>query len=579
MSDEKRRVGRNERRYGKPASSHVTAAPIWRFRLVLGIIFIAMAVLVGRIVYLQVFDHQFLQGQGDSRTIRVQSIEAHRGMITDRDGEPLAVSTPVVTLWGNPGELPEDPLMLTRLAEAIGERPEALMARIEQYRDREFMFLRRRVTPEPAERVLDLDIPGVYGRREYKRYYPAGEVTSQLVGITNIDDHGQEGIELAYDQYLSGRSGQRRVLQDRKGQLVRDLHMIREARAGGEASLSISLRLQYLAYRELKAAVTENNAESGTLVMMDARTGEVLAMVSLPSYNPNNRQSVDPAGLRNRALTDAFEPGSVMKPLAMAAGLESGEYTPDTPMDTSPGWMMVDGYTIKDVRNFGQLDMTGVITHSSNIGMTHMALALPEDAIWNMYDSMKLGHPSGLGFPGEASGSLPSPFSWSKAKRATLSYGYGLSVNAVQLASAYTAITNGGVQVPPSLLKLNQPPEGHRVMSSETADELIDMMETVITRGGASRAALEGYRVAGKTGTVRKVGVSGYQQEAYRANFVGIAPASDPRIITVVSIDNPRGEAYYGGLVAAPVFSRVAGNALRLLDVAPDEQIREESSG
>nr|WP_051091018.1 penicillin-binding protein 2 [Kushneria aurantia] len=557
----------------------MAATPVWRLRLVLGIIFIAMAVLVGRIVYLQVFDHQFLQGQGDSRTVRVQSIDAHRGMISDRDGEPLAVSTPVVTLWANPRQLPTDPLQLTRLAEALGQRPAALMARIDDNRDREFMYLERRMTPEPARRVLDLDIAGVYGRREYKRYYPAGEVTSQLVGMTNIDDHGQEGLELAYDNYLSGVPGQRRVLQDRKGQLVRDLHLIREARPGGNVTLSISLRLQYLAYRELKATVTEHNADSGTLVMMDAHTGEVLAMVSLPSYNPNNRASVDPAGLRNRALTDAFEPGSVMKPLAMSAGLESGKFAPDTPMDTSPGWMVVDGYTIKDVRNFGQLDMTGVITHSSNIGMTHMALALPDDAIWNVYDSMKLGHPTGLGFPGEASGSLPSPWDWSKAKRATLSYGYGLSLNAVQLASAYTAITNDGVQLPPSLLKLNGAPEGHRVMSAKTAHELIEMMETVITRGGGSRAALEGYRVAGKTGTVRKVGSSGYQEAAYRSNFVGIAPASDPRIITVISIDNPKGSQYYGGLVAAPVFSRVAGNALRLLDVPPDQQSTEESGG
>ncbi|WP_299259408.1 penicillin-binding protein 2 [uncultured Kushneria sp.] len=577
MSEQNRRVGRNARMYGgNTAASHVTAMPIWRYRFVLAIIFMAMAVLAGRIVYLQVFDHQFLQGQGDSRTIRVQSIDAHRGMITDRDGEPLAVSTPVVTLWANPKDLPEDPVQLTRLAKALDERPADFMARVKSYRDKEFMYLKRRVTPEPASRVLALDIPGVHGRHEYKRYYPAGEVTSQLVGMTNIDDHGQEGLELAFDRYLSGIPGQRRVLQDRKGQLVRDLHMIREAHPGGDVTLSINLRLQYLAYRELKAAVNEHNADSGTLVMMDAHTGEVLAMVSLPSYNPNNRTSVDPAGLRNRSLTDAFEPGSVMKPLAMSAGLESGKFTPHTPMDTTPGWMMVDGYTIKDTRNFGKLDMTGVITHSSNIGMTHMALALPDDAIWNVYDSMKLGHPTGLGFPGEATGSLPSPFSWSKAKRATLSYGYGLSVNAVQLASAYTAITNDGKQLPPSLLKLNKPPEGHQVMSSKTAHELIQMMETVVEPGGGgTRAALEGYRVAGKTGTVRKIGDTGYQKEAYRSNFVGIAPASDPRIVTVISIDNAKGKEYYGGLVAAPIFSRVAGNALRLLDVPPDDQSKE----
>lgn len=554
-------------------SAQTRALPPWRYRFMLLVILAAMLVLIGRIVDLQVLDHEFLQGQGDARTLRVESIDAHRGMITDSDGEPLAISTPVVTLWANPKELPDDRVQLTMLAKALKEEPSAFIDRVERYRDKGFMYLKRQVTPEPAQAVLDLQIPGVYGKHEYKRYYPAGEVTSQLLGVTNIDDHGQEGLELAYDKYLSGIPGKRRVLQDRKGRLVRDLHLIKEARPGHDLQLSINLRLQYLAYRELKAAVLEHRADAGTLVMMDARTGEVLAMANLPSYNPNNRANMDIAGLRNRAITDAFEPGSVMKPLAMTAGLASGKFTPDTVIDTSPGWMRLDGYTIRDIRNFGKLTMTGIITKSSNIGMTHMALALPDDAVWNQYDRLGLGHAPGLGFPGETTGSLPPPYHWSKAKRATLAYGYGLSVSAVQLASAYTALTNDGKRVPPSLLKLDKKPEGDQVISPEIAKSVLEMMETVVgPYGGGSRAAIEGYRVAGKTGTVRKVLASGYQTEAYRSNFVGIAPVTDPRIITVISIDNAKGKEYYGGLVAAPIFARVAGKALRLLDVPPDEQ-------
>ncbi|OHV12227.1 peptidoglycan D,D-transpeptidase FtsI family protein [Kushneria phosphatilytica] len=577
-----RRRGVNERRgqSGEPrqsrsAASHVSAAPVWRFRVMVALVLLGMLVLAGRIVYLQVLDHQFLQGQGDARTLRTEEIDAHRGMIVDSEGSPLAVSTPVITLWANPQQLPRDPVQLTRLAQALGEPASKFIDRVNRYRDKEFMYLRREVTPQPANKVLDMDIPGVYGRHEYKRYYPAGEVVAQLIGITNIDDHGQEGLELAYDRYLTGSPGQRRVLKDRRGHLVRDLHLIKEPHPGGELKLALNLRIQYMAYRELKAAVQEHHAEAGTLVMMDAHTGEVLAMASSPSYNPNNRANMNVAGLRARGITDAFEPGSVMKPLAMTAILHNGKYTPQSLIDTNPGWMMVDGYTIRDVRNFGMLTLTGVITKSSNIGMTHLALALPEDTIWNMYNKMHLGQSPQLGFPGEASGSLPAPYNWSKAKRATMAYGYGVSVSALQLASAYTTITNDGRRVPPSLLKIDKSPKGQQLVSPKTAHQVLKMMETVVgPYGGGSRARVDGYRIAGKTGTVRKVGDSGYQTEAYRSNFVGIAPVSNPRIITVISIDDPKGEEYYGGLVAAPIFSRVAGKALRMLDVPPDEQTR-----
>ncbi|MCM2971033.1 peptidoglycan D,D-transpeptidase FtsI family protein [Larsenimonas suaedae] len=545
----------------------------WRFRFIVFIILVAMAVLAGRIVYLQVVDHQFLKGQGDARTLRVETIDAHRGMITDRDGEPLAVSTPVVTLWANPQELPDDRATLTRLAKSLGDNPSDFIDRVERYRKKSFMYLKRQVTPSPAQTVLDLGIAGVYGKHDYKRYYPTGEVTAQLLGVTNIDDKGQEGLELAYDDYLSGTPGKRRVLKDRKGRLVRDLHLIRDAEPGGDLQLTINLRLQYMAYRELKAAVREHHADAGTLVMIDAHNGEVLAMANAPSFNPNNRANLDPAGLRNRGVTDAFEPGSVMKPLAMCAGLSSGKFTPDTVIDTSPGWMVLDHkYTIKDSLDFGKLTMTGIITKSSNIGMTHMALALPDDAIWNMYSKMGLGQePEDITFPGEAAGSLPSPYHWSKAKRATLAYGYGLSASALQLAAAYTTITNDGRRVPATLFKRRSPVKGKQIVTPDVAHQVLKMMETVVEPGGSGyRAAVNGYRVAGKTGTVRKVGVEGYQRKAYRANFLGIAPASNPRIITMISIDNPKGKEFYGGQVSAPIFARVAGKALRLLDVPPD---------
>ncbi|MEC9483804.1 MAG: penicillin-binding transpeptidase domain-containing protein, partial [Halomonas sp.] len=381
-----------------------------RYRFMVFIVLAALAVLVGRIVDLHVIDRMFLQGQGDARTLRVKTIDAHRGMITSRDGEPLAISTPVVSLWANPQELPDDHIQRMLLAKALDTDLADLNARIEHYADHEFMYLKRRMTPAAAQPILALDIPGVYGRDEYKRYYPSGEVTAQLVGVTNIDDRGQEGIELAYNGYLAGQPGKRRVLQDRKGRLVRDLHLIDEAKPGGNLTLAIDLRLQYLAYRELKAAVNENDADGGTLVMMDVDTGEVLAMANVPSYNPNNRAELDARGLRNQAITDAFEPGSVMKPLAMSAALETEKFAPETVIDTSPGWMRVDNYTIRDFRNYGELSMAGILLHSSNIGMTRVALQLPEEAIWNRYHELGLGQAPGTGFPGEATGSLPTPY-------------------------------------------------------------------------------------------------------------------------------------------------------------------------
>lgn len=545
-----------------------------RFLFILIIVMVASAILVGRITLLQVIDRPFLQSQGDARTLRHEAIPAHRGMITDRNGEPLAISTPVVTLWANPQELPADAIQRVMLAQALGMSLDDFESRVSRYSSREFMYLRRQMTPEAAQRILNLRTPGVYPQREYKRYYPAGEVAAQLLGVTNVDDVGQEGLELSYQPYLAGHPGQRRVIKDRRGRLVRELGVIREAQPGGELTLAIDQRIQYMAYRELRAAVAEHEADGGVLVMLDARTGEVLAMANLPSYNPNNRAGLDPRGLRNQALVDVFEPGSVMKPLAMAAILESGVVNRDAVVDTSPGWMRLDQFTIRDFRNYGELDLAGILEKSSNVGMSRLALQLSDTAIWEKYNQLGLGQAPGTGFPGEATGSLPAPVRWSRSERATLSYGYGLSVSAVQLASAYTALANNGDRLPPSLLRLSEPPQGIPAISPTVANDLLNILETsVAAYTGGRRARVEGYRVGGKTGTVRKIGQQGYTTDAYRSVFAGIAPISDPRIVTVVMIDHPRAGEFYGGAVAAPVFSSVTGNALRLLDVPPDHEV------
>ncbi|CAO1662648.1 Peptidoglycan D,D-transpeptidase FtsI [Halomonas sp. NYA30] len=563
---------RGERRGGTSRQAPI-APPLGggRFLFILFAIGLASAILIGRITLLQVIDRPFLQSQGDARTLRHEAIPAHRGMITDRNGEPLAISTPVVTIWANPQELPEDAIQRVMLAQALGMTLDDFESRVARFSEREFMYLRRQMTPAAAQQILNLRTPGVYPQREYKRYYPAGEVAAQLLGVTNVDDIGQEGLELSYQPYLAGHPGQRRVIKDRRGRLVRELGVINEAQPGGKLTLAIDQRIQYMAYRELRAAVAENEADGGVLVMMDARTGEVLAMANLPSYNPNNRAGLDPRGLRNQALVDVFEPGSVMKPLAMAAILESGVVDRDVIVDTSPGWMRLDQFTIRDFRNYGELDLAGILEKSSNIGMSRLALQLSDTAIWEKYNQLGLGQAPGTGFPGESTGSLPAPVRWSRSERAALSYGYGLSVSAVQLASAYTALANDGVRLQPSLLRLSEPPQGIPAISPTVANDLLNILETsVAAYTGGRRARVEGYRVGGKTGTVRKTGQQGYTTDAYRSVFAGIAPISDPRIVTVVMIDHPKAGEFYGGAVAAPVFSSVTGNALRLLDVPPD---------
>lgn len=550
----------------------------WRFGFVLSVFLIVAGVLAWRLVGLHVVDQEFLRRQGDVRTIRVEAVDAHRGMITDRYGEPLAVSTPVQTIWANPSEMDPDDPRLANAARLLELNEAELRQRVREYASRRFIYVQRKMQPSVAQQVMDLRIPGLYSRREYQRYYPAGEVTAHVVGFTNIDEHGQEGMELSYDDWLEGVPGAKRVLRDNRGRTISDLSLIRDASPGRDLELSIDLRLQYLAYRELKAVVTAHNAKGGTLVMLDVSTGEVLAMVNQQSYNPNDRSQLSPDRLRNKAITDLFEPGSPMKPIAMAAALESGQYSVSSTIDTSPGYRRFGRFTIRDSRNYGVIDMTTIIAKSSNVGISRIANDLGGDVIRDLYYRLGLGQATGIGFPGEAVGVLPAPPRWRPVEEATLSYGYGLSVNALQLAQAYMVLANGGVRYPLSLLKLDQAPAGDRVLSEHVTEQIRGMLQTVVEHGTGRRAQPVLYSAGGKTGTVHLVGQSGYEDSEYKAIFAGMAPIDNPRIVTVVAVDAPQAGEYYGGEVAAPVFARVMSDALRLLNVKPELELGEAVS-
>ncbi|MBW0148718.1 peptidoglycan D,D-transpeptidase FtsI family protein [Marinobacter arenosus] len=551
----------------------VSGLKAWRYCSVLGVFLMVVAGLGWRLVDLHVVDNEFLRKQGDVRTIRVETIDAHRGVISDRYGEPLAVSTPVQTIWANPSEADAGEPRLANLARLLDISEAGLRERLNDYAGREFMYLRRKVQPELANQAMALDIDGIYTRQEYRRYYPAGEVTAHIVGFTNIDERGQEGMELTYNQWLSGESGRKRVLKDNRGRVIKDLTLIRDARPGHSLQLSIDLRLQYLAYRELKAVVHAHDARGGTLVMLDVDTGEVLAMVNQGSYNPNDRSQLAPENLRNKAITDLFEPGSTMKPVTMAAALETGKYTVNTTIDTSPGYRRFGRFTIRDHRNYGVMNLTDIIAKSSNVGISKIATDIGGDTIRDLYSRLGLGQPTGIGFPGEAVGVLPSPPKWRPVEEATLSYGYGMSVNALQLAQAYMVIANGGVRYPLSLIKLDGEPEGQRVLSEKVTYEVRNMLREVVSRGTGKRAQPGFYSAGGKTGTVHLVGKQGYEDSQYKAIFAGMAPIDNPRIVTVVAVDAPQSGEYYGGEVAAPVFARVMSDALRLLNVKPELEV------
>ena len=554
---------------GKPFALHWKR---WRTLVLLVGVMCAGLLLEGRILYLQVLEADFLSAQGDDRHLRAVQISAHRGSITDRHGEPLAVSTPVDSIWANPQELRTAMERLGELARVLELDEDWLARRITSSLDREFVYLRRHLRPDHAVQVLQLGIPGVATLREYRRYYPAGEVAGHLLGFTNIDDIGQEGLEYEFDYWLRGESGTKRVLQDRLGRVIEDVELLSAPRPGKVLRASLDLRLQYLAYRELKQAITQNGALSGSVVVLDAQTGEVLAMANQPSYNPNNRAQLAASRYRNRAATDIFEPGSSFKPFVIAAALESGRYAPDSIVDTSPGFLRVNGNVItQDNNNLGEVDVTTILAKSSNVGVAKIALDLDHRDLWAALSRFGIGRLTDSGFPGESAGVLNDPQHWRPVGQATLAYGYGLSVPPLQLAQAYAVIAAGGVRRPVSLVAVDEIPVGEQVISSNTAQALNGMLEAVVSPvGTGNRAAIANFRVAGKTGTAWKSSVGGYSKDRYLAVFGGFAPVTDPKLVAVVVIDEPRGEEYYGGDVAAPVFSRILSGALRLLAVPPD---------
>jgi cell division protein FtsI (penicillin-binding protein 3) len=532
----------------------------------------SFAVLAGRSAQLQLVDREFLQTQGQARYLRVVQVPAHRGMIVDRNGEPLAISTPVQSVWVNPREMRTSAADLGRLANLLELDVDHVRRLIGQRQGREFVYLRRHIAPDLADRVMGLELPGVYLQPEYRRYYPTGEVAAHLLGFTNVDDQGQEGLELAYEDWLSGEPGAKRVIMDGRRNIVENVENIRSARPGKVLKLSVDRRIQYLAYRELKAAVRQQRARSGSLVILDSSNGEVLAMVNQPSFNPNNRSRLRANRLRNRALTDVFEPGSTMKPFVIATALQSGRYSPATLIDTSPGWFRVGRNTVRDMHDYGVLDLTGVIRKSSNVAASKIALDLEPETLWRHLSAAGFGVSTGSGFPGEADGHLASFHRWRQIERATLSFGYGLSVTATQLAQAYAVFANDGNRLPVTLLRREEAARPTRVFSPAVARSVRTMMETVVKEGGtAPLAAVQGYRVAGKTGTVHKSVAGGYADHRYLSVFAGMAPASNPRLVAVVLINEPSNGEHYGGLVAGPVFSRVMAGALRLLNVAPDD--------
>ncbi|MBV6418540.1 MAG: Peptidoglycan D,D-transpeptidase FtsI [Steroidobacteraceae bacterium] len=567
---------RDARRGSRRQGGGEPAPRSFRLRLwtVFGVLALAACGLLWRAVDLQLMDHGFLAGQGDARFSRVATIAAHRGTVTDRYGEPLAVSTPVDSVWVNPKELAPATEQLPRLAKALQLDRNDLARRVTSNLDREFLYLRRHMQPADAAKIMALGVPGVYLVREYRRYYPSGEVVGHLLGFTNVDDAGQEGIELAFDHWLAGEDGAKRVIQDRYGRVVQDVESIRPVRPGRDLVLSIDLRIQYLAYRELKAAIREQRAKSGSVIVLDVDTGEVLAMVNQPAYNPNDRDQINARTYRNRAATDILEPGSSIKPFVVAAALASGKYNERSIVDTSPGFIRVGVKPIEDKHNLGRINLATILAKSSNVGMTRVALSLDPEQLWTTLTKLGFGQVTTSGYPGESAGLLPHWSHWRPIGIATLSYGYGLSVTPLQLAHAYATIGGGGLSRPVSFLRVDAAPVGDRVLDERVSRSLVHMLESVVTPEGTGlRAAIPGYRVAGKTGTAWKSNAGGYSTDRYMAVFGGVAPATNPRLAAVVIIDEPGAGRYYGGDVAAPVFSRVVGGALRLLAVAPDAAI------
>ena len=533
---------------------------------------LAAVSLLWRAVCLQVLDKEFLLSQADARHLRVVSLPAHRGKILDRNGEPLAISTPVESVWVNPQVLGAEQQRIAELARLLSLDLNKVQDLLSSRADREFIYLRRHISPALAARVTALKMPGVHLQREYRRYYPAGEVTAHVTGFTNIDDIGQEGIELAYEDWLGGEPGAKRVVKDGNHRTIEDVESISWPRPGKDLTLSIDRRIQYLAYRELKAAMQEHQARAASAVVLDVKSGEVIAMVNQPSFNPNKRQQLRSSSMRNRAVTDVFEPGSTMKPFIAASALQSGRYRPDTPVSTSPGYMRVGVNAVRDVHDYGDLDVSGVIRKSSNVGIAKIALSLPAEEIWTLLSELGFGAQTYSGFPGEATGLLSHYGGWNAIETATLAFGYGVSVTPLQLAQAYAVLATGGIKRSVTFLREGEVTEERRVLPAAVAQQIRNMLEQAVGPDGtAPRARVAGYRVAGKTGTVKKSTAGGYSSHQYLAVFAGMAPVSDPRFVMVVMVDDPANGKYYGGQVAAPVFSKVMAGALRLMAVPPDD--------
>lgn len=546
----------------------------WRFYLILSVIAIAVLGLMWRVYHLAILDSHFLRHQGDERVLRLVSTPSFRGMIVDRHGFPLAVSTTVYSVWMNPLEfypLEED---LAALSHLIGVHSKNITntAKKNLKINREFVYLKRSISPELANQIKALNIPGVYLQQEYRRYYPEGEITAHVIGFTNIDDNGQEGLELAYNSWLQGEPGKKWVIKDRLGRIISDVQTVSDEKAGHDLVLSIDRSIQYLAYRELLAGVTENVAQAGTAIVLDIKSGEILAMVNVPSFNPNDRQGVKSEHVRNRAVTDTFEPGSTIKAFTIASALETGRFKPESIIDTSPGWMRVGRSVVKDEKNNGLLSISQILQYSSNMGAAKIVLSLPPNQLWSMLQRVGFGDNTGIGFPGEQSGVLIKHAPWGQFILATLSFGYGMSATPLQIARAYSVLANQGIKLPLSLLKLEKAPLGERVLHPNIAKQMLTLLQSVFEKGGtAASISVPGYHVAGKTGTARMVGDGGYQKHRYTTSFVGIAPVTHPRVIVMVVIHDPRGKRFLAGEVSGPVFQRIMAGALRILDVPPDD--------
>ena len=551
----------------------MTSRWAWRRQLVMAGFAALGAVLICRAVYIQVIHADYYREQGANRHLRTVAIPAHRGDLLDRTGQPLAISTPIDSLWGIPSLLAESPVQLREVAELLDLDPDELNRRVVQYAGwgREFMYIKRHVLPELVDSVRALNVDGLDVQREYRRYYPSGAAASHVIGFTGIDDKGREGLEMAYNSWLSASNGSRRVVKDRTGREITELQVLKEAIPGKELVLSVDRQIQYFADKELRDAINTHDAESGSAVILDISNGEVVGMVNFPSYNPNNINDRSGGRQRNRAITDVFEPGSTMKPFTIAAALESGLFKPSDTVSTSPGRYNIGKYEISDLRDYGVLDLNGVVTQSSNVGISKIAGQLEPEQMWSVFDDFGFGHPTGGEFPGEVSGYFNHPTLWHRSEQASISFGYGISVTALQLARAYAALANDGVMPSVSFVRNDQASEGQRVIDSSIAQDIKTMLESVVINGSGKRAKVPGYRVAGKSGTAHRSEFGGYAEDRYASLFAGFAPASNPRLAVVVVIHDPKAGEHFGGAVAAPVFAEIMSHALRLLGIEPDD--------